>query len=395
VSRAQLVEMARTSMEFEASGQNQLMDGISRMPASNYYDPARWQREVDLIFKRLPLLLATGAELREPNSYKSIEVVGVPVLITRGSDGAVRAFVNMCSHRGSMLVDPGSGTARRFTCPYHAWTYDQDGDLVGIFKQSDFGDLDMSCHGLTALPVAERAGLIWVTLSTEPAIDIDTYLCGYDELLAFQNFGEMYHYGSVPLAGPNWKVAFDGYVDFYHLPILHKNTFGTAISPDAVFHRVGPHQRITGPRQGWSKLEGVDENDWKTEDLLGGVWSVFPHGSIAGFAVGEHRMFQVARLFPGASADESVSQLDFIGTGAPTPEHLELVNQQIKFLIDVVRDEDYATGLKIQRTVKTGAKKEFIFGRNEGGARHVHGWLDRILATPDDGLVELFRDSRP
>jgi carnitine monooxygenase subunit len=390
MSRELLIEMARNSMAYEVSGTNQLMDGISRMPASNYYDPGRWQREVDLIFKRLPLLLATGAELRAPNSYKSIEVVGMPVLITRGSDGAVRAFVNMCSHRGAMLVDPGSGTARRFTCPYHAWTYDQDGDLVGVFKESDFGDLDFSCNGLTALPVAERAGLIWVTLSTAPAVDIDTFLCGYDELLAFQNFGDMFHYGTKLLDGPNWKVGFDGYVDFYHLPILHKNTFGTAISPDAVFHRIGPHQRITGPRQGWSKLDGLDEKDWKVEDLLGGVWSVFPHGSIAGFAVGEHKMFQVARLFPGANADESITHLDFIGTGAPTPEHMELVNAQIQFLVNVVRDEDYATGLKIQRTVKTGAKKDFIFGRNEGGARHVHGWLDRILAASDAELPGLF-----
>lgn len=393
-SRERLVTMARDSVAFEASGTNQLMDGISTMPVSNYFDPARWQREVDLVFKRLPLLLATTAELREPHSYKAIEVVGMPVLLTRGGDGAVRAFVNMCSHRGSMLVDPGSGVARRFTCPYHAWTYDDVGDLVGIFKQSDFGDIDMSCHGLTPLPVAERAGLIWVILSTDPVMDIDTFLCGYDELLAFHHFEDMHHFGSVQLDGPNWKVGFDGYVDFYHLPILHKNTFGTAISPDAVFHRVGPHQRITGPRQQWAKLAGVAEADWQTQDLLGGVWSVFPHGSIASFAVGDFKMFQVARLFPGANADESVSHLDFLATSEPSPEVAELVQKQIDFLISVVRDEDYATGLKIQRTVKTGAKKEFIFGRNEGGARHVHGWLDSILATSDADLPALFRNAR-
>ena len=76
MTRERLVEMARTSMSYERAGTNQLMDGISRMPVSNYYDPVRWQREVDLVFKRLPLLLATSAELREPNTYKSIEVVG-------------------------------------------------------------------------------------------------------------------------------------------------------------------------------------------------------------------------------------------------------------------------------------------------------------------------------
>lgn len=85
-----------------------------------------------------------------------------------------------------------------------------------------------------------------------------------------------------------------------------------------------------------------------------------------------------------------MTYLDFISAGAPTAEFTAKVDNQIAFLESVVRDEDYATGLKIQRTVKTGAKKEFIFGRNEGGAQYVHGWFDALLETPDDELAALF-----
>jgi hypothetical protein len=67
------------------------------------------------------------------------------------------------------------------------------------------------------------------------------------------------------------------------------------------------------------------------------------------------------------------------------------IDKQIAFLEMVVRDEDYATGLKIQRTVMTGAKTEFVFGRNEGGAQYVHGWIDAILDTPNEDLSDLFR----
>jgi len=382
--------MAQATMAHNKAGTVSLTESQTRIPATNYFDPVRWQQEVDMIFKRVPLLLATSAELTEPNSYKAIEVVGMPVLISRGADGAVRAFVNMCSHRGSMLVDEGTGTARRFACPYHNWTYNQEGDLVGIFKQEDFGPLDFSCLGLTSLPIAERAGLIWVILSPTATLDIDLFLAGYDELLEFCHFAGMNHYGSRRLVGPNWKVSFDGYVDFYHLPILHKNTFGTEISPDAVFHRVGAHQRVTGPRAPWSKLEGVPTDEWPDDLLTGGVWSIFPHGSIAGFDIDGEKVYQVARIFPGANADESVTYLDFISAGAPTTDFTAKVDKQIAFLESVVRDEDYATGLKIQRTVKTGAKKEFIFGRNEGGAQYVHGWFDALLETPDDELPALF-----
>jgi len=392
MSREKLVAMAERTIAHNKAGTVHLTESVTTIPASNYFDPERWQREVDMIFKRVPLLLAMTAEIKEVNTYKAIDVVGMPVLISRGADGIARAFVNMCSHRGAQLVDPGVGTARRFACPYHNWTYNQEGDLVGIFKQDDFGQLDTSCLGLTQLPIAERAGLIWVTLSPDSKLDFDAFFAGYDEMLEFCDFASMNHFGTRILAGPNWKISFDGYVDFYHLPILHKNTFGPDMSPDALFHRVGPHQRVTGPRGNWAKLEGRPTSEWPESVLTGGVWSVFPHGSIAGFEIEGHKIYQVARVFPGATADESVTYLDFISTAPKTDEFIEAANKQISFLENVVRDEDYATGLKIQRTVKTGAKKVLHFGRNEGGAQYVHGWLDALLVTADEDLNELFRN---
>lgn len=392
MSREKLVAMAERTIAHNKAGTVHLTESITTIPASNYFDPERWQREVDMIFKRVPLLLAMTAEIKEVNTYKAIDVVGMPVLISRGADGVARAFVNMCSHRGAQLVDPGVGTARRFACPYHNWTYNQEGDLVGVFKQDDFGQLDTSCLGLTQLPIAERAGLIWVTLSPDSTLDFDAFFAGYDEMLEFCDFASMNHFGTRILAGPNWKISFDGYVDFYHLPILHKNTFGPDMSPDALFHRVGPHQRVTGPRGNWAKLEGRPTSEWPESVLTGGVWSVFPHGSIAGFEIEGHKIYQVARVFPGATADESVTYLDFISTAPKTDEFIAAANKQIAFLENVVRDEDYATGLKIQRTVKTGAKKDLIFGRNEGGAQYVHGWLDALLVTADEDLNDLFRN---
>jgi nitrite reductase/ring-hydroxylating ferredoxin subunit len=392
MSREKLVAMAERTIAHNKAGTVHLTESVTTIPASNYFDPERWQREVDMIFKRVPLLLAMTAEIKEVNTYKAIDVVGMPVLISRGADGIARAFVNMCSHRGAQLVDPGVGMARRFACPYHNWTYNQEGDLVGVFKQDDFGQLDTSCLGLTQLPIAERAGLIWVTLSPDSKLDFDAFFAGYDEMLEFCDFASMNHFGTRILAGPNWKISFDGYVDFYHLPILHKNTFGPDMSPDALFHRVGPHQRVTGPRGNWAKLEGRPTSEWPESVLTGGVWSVFPHGSIAGFEIDGHKIYQVARVFPGATADESVTYLDFISTAPKTDEFIAAANKQIAFLENVVRDEDYATGLKIQRTVKTGAKKVLHFGRNEGGAQYVHGWLDALLVTADEDLNELFRN---
>ena len=394
MSRERLVEMAKLQLEHQLAGTVPLAASTTRLPVANYFEPTRWRREIDRIFHRLPLALAMSAELREPNSYKAMDVVGVPLLLTRDADGRVHAFVNMCSHRGSTLVDEGSGTARRFTCPYHAWTFDGRGELVGVFREQSFGDIDHACHGLTRLPVAERAGIVWGIVSPEQSVDIDVFLGEFGTLLGHLRFDEMHHYGRRELVGPNWKVAFDGYTDFYHLPVLHRRTFGEDISPDGIFHFMGPHQRITGPQTRWRDLVDTPEDQWSMRTLTSGVWSIFPHGSIAGFDLEGQVLWQIARIFPGATPEESVSHLDYLSPGEPTEAFRAAVDAQIDFLVHVVRDEDYATGLNIQRTVRTGAKQEFVFGRNEGGAQHVHGWLDTVLATPDEALDDLFRAGR-
>lgn len=389
--REELLAMARRTIAHAKARTTDQADAVALVPVSNYVDADRWQREVDLVFKRLPLLVATSAELREPDRYKAIEVCGVPLLLSRDGDGVLRAFVNTCSHRGAQLVPPGTGTARRFACPYHAWTYDQQGDLVGIFKREDFGEIDMSCHGLASRTVIERAGLVWVVLADPAPADADAFLAGYDELLGCSGFDTMNLVGTRTLVGPNWKIAFDGYVDFYHLPILHKDTFGPRFPAEAVFHRVGPHQRVTVPRGPWETLDQLPEDEWPESLLTSGVWSIFPHASIAGFALGDHLIYQVARLFPGARPSESVTVLDFLTTAPLTDEYVARAEKQIAFLERVVRDEDYATGLGIQRALETRAREHVVFGRNEAGAQYVHGWLDAILATPDDELSALFR----
>ena len=131
MSQAQLIEMARHNLAHAKAGTIEQEPDVMRVPACNYFDPDRWQLEIDRVFKRMPLMLALTCEMSEPGDYRALEAVGMPVLLTRGEDGEVRGFVNMCSHRGSQIMLEGSGQhAKRFTCPYHAWSYDQKGALI-------------------------------------------------------------------------------------------------------------------------------------------------------------------------------------------------------------------------------------------------------------------------
>ena len=391
MSHAQLVAMAKRNLAHVKAKTVDQADGVYRVPAANYYDPERWRLEMDRIFKRLPLVLGFSTELREPGDYRAMLVADVPLLLTRAADGEVRGFLNVCSHRGAIVVPEGSGRARRFTCPYHGWSYDNRGALARIRNPADFGDVDTACLGLTPLPVVEHAGLIFGALTPNAEVDFDAFLCGYEELLAHLHLDDCHLVGRQSVEGPNWKVAYDGYLDFYHLPVLHKDSFGSKIPSDALYDAWGPHQRVSMPNPAYLELENEPEQDWDPASLIAGVWTIFPHVSIADFDAGG-KLYMVSQLFPGATPDESVTVQNFLATTEPDAERQKQIEETMSFLEHVVRDEDYYTGNRIQKAVKTGAKTEFLFGRNEGGGQRFHRWLDALLVTDDAQLWKLFAE---
>lgn len=392
LDRSELSAMVRNGMAHARAHTLAKAPQVMALPAQRYFDPAIFEAEVERIFKRVPLLLAVTAEMPKPGDFKALDAAGVPVLISRGQDGVVRAFVNSCSHRGTNVATEGRGNARRFMCPYHGWTFTQKGELMGVASADDFGEVDKSCLGLTPLPVTERAGLIWVIVNPDSTLSFDAFLSGYDKLLEHYGFADWHYHSSQVIAGPNWKIAYDGYLDFYHLPVLHKNTFGEQMLNQALYYAWGPHQRVQAPSPDLLNFETIAEADWSTEDMLSGVWTVFPHISIANFNSGV-RTVMISQLLPGASVGESVTTQIFLTVRPPDEAEAVEVAGQCAFLEHVVRDEDYATGFRQQAALKNGGRKQVLFGRNEGGAQLFHQWVDRLIAADDDALEQLFAAS--
>lgn len=390
MSKSQLVEMARKDLEYGRKGTLDQADSIHKVPIENYYDHGRWEGEKEKIFRRMPLMLATTAELQEVGDYKAMEAVGLQVFITRTQGGVVKAFVNMCSHRGARLLDEGCGTAHRFSCPYHAWTYSPDGDLVAIYSADDFGDIDKRDYGLTELPCLEKAGLIWVTLDPTSTLDINLFLSGYDSLLAQFGFDNWHYAKNQRVEGPNWKVAYDGYLDYYHLPILHRETFGTEIGNKANYYSWGPHTHMGRPDATYEEFEDLPDDEWPTSRLVAGVWTIFPHISIASFA-GGGRSVMISQLFPGETPETSYTNQIFLMETAPDTDALKKdAKQQFEFLKYVVQEEDYATGIALQKNLNTGVRNHVLFGKNEGGGQRFHQWVDTLLETTDEDLPKLF-----
>ena len=392
MSRTHLIEMARESLAHARAGTIEQTEAIHLEPARHYFDEERWRQEMDRIFKRVPLMLATTPEIPNPGDYKAMDAVDTPVLISRDQDGRVRAFVNMCRHRGSQIMPAGTGNTKRFTCPYHAWSYDQSGALVGVFSEKDFGTVDRSCYSLIELPAAERAGLIWVHLNPNANLDIDEFLSGYDDILQHFDFANWHFFESRVVHGPNWKIAYDGYMDLYHLPILHRNSFGPDMFNQALYYAWGPHQRVSSPDPSLANYDDIE--DAGIAHLMAGVWTIFPHVSIASFD-GGGRGVMISQLFPGATPQESWTVQNYLMEKPPADEETrKQAHEQFKFLEYVVEEEDYATGLRQQKALLTGNMPHVMFGRNEGGGQRFHGWVDRLLKTDDQALPSLFLNGK-
>ena len=390
MARELLLEMARENLAHVKAGDIPLADEVVEVPAEHYYDEARWKLEVERVFKRMPLMLAMTCELPNPGDYKAMDAAHVPVIISRGQDGKVRGFANICSHRGSQILPVGTGNAKRFSCPYHAWTYNDQGELVAILSDHEFGEIDRACHHLPELPTYEIAGLIWVTLDPESPLETSDFLCGFDALLARFGFETWHFFDSRRIEGPNWKIAYDGYMDLYHLPVLHRNTFGTQMSNQAIYRAFGPHQRVSSPNPLLLEFEDKPDDEWDEATMLMSVWTIFPHVSIASFD-GGGRGVMISQLFPGDTPSTSYTVQNYLMEKPPSEAQIPLANEQFKLLEYVVREEDYATGIRQQKALETGLKKTVMFGRNEAGGQCFHAWLDKLLHTDDRDLPQLFQ----
>src|SRR6266481_774180 len=152
-----------------------LADALFRNRTVNYSCRERAALERERLFRDRPIFMGLATRLAKPGDYFAEDVAGMPVLMTRGADGEVKAFANICRHRGAPVAQ-GCGNARAFTCPYHGWTYDAAGKLLGTTDKVGFAGLDLASHGLVRLPAVEKHGLMFVRpkpMATDESVGVD------------------------------------------------------------------------------------------------------------------------------------------------------------------------------------------------------------------------------
>ena len=349
------------------------------LPVSAYTDEQRYEQERQRIFGSLPLGLALSIELPEPGCYKAMQVLETPLLLVRGEDGEVRCFLNICRHRGALLCAEGHAQRHTIACPYHAWTYNLQGDLVGRYAAETFGDIDVQQYSLAQLPCAERSGIIWVRLDG-CAFDIDQWLGDFAAELESLQLDTWHLYAQRQLPGPGWKVTMDGYLEAYHHNMLHGKTVGQmTVGNLMVLDTYGPHQRLTFGRKTLGELAHQPRADWEPEVHVRLIHSCFPNLSISGI-LGDFCL--VSQIFPGPTAQSTVTTQSVLSARKPvSPEEIAAAEQFSELVLQAVRDEDYPVGYGIQKGLASSANSHFTFGRNEAAVQNYHRWVGRFMSN--------------
>jgi phenylpropionate dioxygenase-like ring-hydroxylating dioxygenase large terminal subunit len=254
--------------------------------------PEFFEAEREAIFKRCWLNVGRVEQLPKAGSYftKELAVANTSIIVVRGSDQRIRAFHNICRHRGNKLVwtdypdREDRGTCRQFACKYHGWRYALDGKLVFVQQEQEFFDLDKDKYGLVEVHLDVWEGFIFVNLSREPVEPLREFLGDMARGLEgypFHKLTQAFRYRAEVKA--NWKLFMDAFQEFYHAPVLHKKQIPTPEMAQALYeagyHGIwyqlfGPHRMIssTGRTRIPRDNEPVKPIDRLTRSGLQGPW---------------------------------------------------------------------------------------------------------------------------
>ena len=375
--RNKLIGLAKRLLAHNLNGTTDQADGIMVKPVADYTDNEIISSEVNKIFYDHPVPIALSAEFKENNSYKAAKVIDTPLLITRGEDGVVRTFINICKHRGAPVCPEGTGKKSKFNCTYHGWMYNNTGNLVNIFKSDTFGDIDKSKIKLTELFCEERSGFIWACLNPDIKYDLNQWMNGFDAELDDIDLENWHLFKSIKINGPMWKICWDGYTDGYHHHMVHPETVGKNTIVNLIAHDTyGPHQRFAFGLKNIDELSDIEEKDWEPENHLRLIHSVFPNSSISAIQ-NEHCLVSI--IFPSPDLQETVTTQYILCLKEPkTKEEIKKAEEFAELSRAAIIDEDYPINFKIQESIHSKANTEFLFGKNEPIQQHYHNWIEKL-----------------
>lgn len=356
-----------------------IKQGFNKNPAQSHslnsdaYVEQNWfQTDMQHILAKTWQWVCHTEKVREPGSYVTLDVASMPIAIVRDSEGHLRAFYNVCKHRAHQLLS-GSGSATRITCPYHAWTYKLNGELIRAPHTENLYDFDTRNICLDQIQVEEFCGFIYVNLdpdaealasqSGELKKEIDHWAPDIDQL----TFGHRLSYE----INSNWKNVVDNFLECYHCPVAHKD-FCELVDMDT--YKVTTHSIYSSHMADAGNSPNAAYDVSNATVRTHAVWWLWPNTCLMRYP-GRSSMI-VLNIIPAGPA-KTLETYDFY-LETPEPDDMEI--EAIRYLDEVLQKEDIALVESVQRGMSTPAFSQGRIvhdpggsGKSEHAVHHFHG----------------------
>lgn len=396
MERGEQLRVIKGLMSHLDNGTNVDAGGQRRNPTSAYTDPERAKAEWQTFFQDYPQLLGLSSELASPGDFFTSDDLGKPIICTRDEAGNFRAFLNVCRHRGTIVETERRGNRKLFSCPFHAWGYAPNGNLVAVPKEDHFGNVDKSCNGLVELPSAERHGLLFACANPERPFDIDALLGDLGPELASWQLDTAEHRWDTRYDTPmNWKLAIDTFGETYHFNALHRDTLAPVLYGNCqMYDTYERNHRMTLCSRSIDLLRNLPESEWHVLKAALPVYYIFPNVQLITGGGGP----TLVRVYPcGDDPHNSYSEISFYGhaamqeaayfEGQERPERATMEERSRGFA-EVIQAEDYVAAASSHRGALAGAQDHFLFGRNEPALHHYHNTYREALGMAPLALEE-------
>ncbi|MDB5686776.1 MAG: hypothetical protein JWR77_1365 [Rhizorhabdus sp.] len=356
---------------------------LPEVPAGRYFEPEFYALELEHVWGKTWLSAAHTSELPKPGSFKLFEQFGQSIIISRGTDDVIRAFRNVCRHRGAALVTEPSGTARRFVCPYHAWGYTSDGKLASVPEAHNFACLDKAEKPLFSVRCETWRGFIFINLDQD-AGSLQEFMAPIARQIADFPLDDMIVKDTITVElDCNWKTSYDNFLEIYHVNTVHAKSLAPYLDSKSfsVSLLKNGHARFaTRKRAGKSYFsDGADDQapeDFTTrfkEHAVG--LPFFPNGFTALDPVG----FAWQTFWP-AGPDKMIMVVTLMGWKKDDEEDRAFWAQMRINQIDVL-NEDLRLFGSIQRAMASGDLPAILLGFQEQQIYWYNEEIDRKIGA--------------
>ncbi len=346
----------RLLRNFQAK-KSDLAESEVRILSKLFYDEQHFLIEKEALFLKTPQPIAFSSEIPEPNSYLALEVLNIPIVLTRDHLGVLRAFINACIHRGGKVAE-GAGNAKKLICKFHGWSYTMDGSLIGRPQESCFSTEKPECS-LIEMAVCEACGIVLIGLTEDVAVSPED--AGFNEIAEELSGFEFKHYRFIHRkeyeVAANWKLINNLSLESYHFATLHRETVAKVLSSSSIFDTFKRCSRWAFPLLSIERLEKLDESDWPKTIEGSCTYTLFPGVMVIVNASGA----QMIRTDPGEKPNST--RVSYIGLAHPDATE-EAAQGAYEFGGKVFEEEDLSAAIHCQKGLES-SKQDLIVGTNE------------------------------